>query len=85
MISLDTVKQRICTLYETNPHIHMNVHLASPKISLKNDPVTIKKVYPHIFLIEECHSGTPACHSLTYADIITGQIEIAELSGKRIS
>lgn len=79
MISLDRVKQKIKNLYETNPHIHVNVAMNHPKLHLQNAPVTIKGVYPHIFQIEEYSRGVPECHTLQYADVVSRQIEIVEL------
>lgn len=79
MTALETIKSRIKNLYETNPDIHINISVTHPKISLRNDPVTIKGVYPHVFRIEEVSSGVPKCHTLQYTDVLTKQIEIIEL------
>ena len=79
MTALDMIKNRIQKLYKTNPQIHINVSMNSPKISLHNEPVIIKGVYPHIFQIEEKSTGIPKYHTLHYADILTRHIEIAEL------
>ena len=79
MTVLDVVKNNIRKLYETNPNIHVNRSIAHPRLQLQNDPAVIKSVYPHVFRIEEYSSGTPECHTLKYADILTHQIEIIEL------
>ncbi|MBQ8762779.1 MAG: hypothetical protein IJZ07_01585 [Clostridia bacterium] len=79
MTALETIKSRIKNLYETNSDIHINISVTHPKISLRNDPVTIKGVYPHVFRIEEVSSGVPKCHTLQYTDVLTKQIEIIEL------
>ena len=67
-------------LYETNPAIHINISMSHPKIHLENDPAVIKGIYPNIFCIEEYSSGYPQCHTLLYADVLTNQIEIVELT-----
>lgn len=79
MNALDVIKYKIKKLYNTNPNIHVNVSITRPKVVLKNEPATIKNIYPHIFQIEEHSSGTPRCHTLQYSDILTKQIEIVEL------
>ena len=80
MTSIDIVKSQIQELYRTHPNIHINVSMTRPKVSLKNEPVTIKGVYPHIFQIEDQSSGTPKCYTIQYADILTKSIKIAELA-----
>lgn len=79
MTSLDVVKSGIQRLYKSNPKIHISVSMSHPKISLKNEPVTITGVYNHIFQIEETTFGSPKRHTLQYADVLTNRIEIAEL------
>ena len=59
MTSLNIIKSKIQRLYKTNPDIHINVAITSPKVNLKNEPVVIKGVYPHIFQIEERGSVLP--------------------------
>ncbi len=79
MTSLDAIRAEIKRLYETNPNIHMNVSMINPRVTLSNEPVIIKGVYPHIFQIEEHSGGTPKNYIIQYADVLTGHIEIAEL------
>lgn len=79
MASLDLIKNQVKKLYQTHPKIHINVSMTHPRIRLKNEPVTITNVYPHIFQIEEYSNGFPKCHTLQYTDILTKQIEILEL------
>jgi len=79
MTSLDIIRDNIKKLYETNPNIHIDVAITSPKVNLKNQPVVIKGVYPHIFQIEETSSGSPKCHTLQYADVLLHHIDILEL------
>lgn len=79
MSSLDLIKQDIRNLYETNPEIHVNVFISRPRLNLQNVSAVIKGVYPNVFRIEECSSGSPKYHTLQYVDILTQQIEIIEL------
>ncbi len=80
MTSLDNIRAKIKRLYETNPNIHMNVSMVNPRVTLKDEPVVIKGVYPHIFQIEEHSGGTPKSYIIQYADVLTGHIEISELN-----
>lgn len=79
MASLDEIKKRINCLYHTNAEIHISVSMTRPKVSVDNDTVVIKGVYPHIFQIEECSSGMPRLRTIRYADILTKNIKINEL------
>ncbi len=79
MNSIDIIKSKIKSLYETNPSIHVNVSLNTPKISLKNKPVLLIGVYPHVFRIEDRSSGRAEQHTLQYVDVLTKNIEIVEL------
>lgn len=79
MTSLDIIKSKIQRLYKTNPNIHINVSITSPKVILENEPVVIKGVYPHIFQIEERSSGAPKRHTLQYTEVLLHHIEIVEL------
>lgn len=81
MNSIAYIRSGIRRLYETDPHIHINVTLTHPKIRLENEPALIKAVYPHIFRIEENGGGSPKSYTLQYGDILTGQVEILELNG----
>ena len=79
MSATDSIRLRIEQLYKTNPHVHLNVSLSHPKLTLVNVPAVILGVYPHIFRIEECCDGMPKCHTLQYSDVVTKRIEILEL------
>lgn len=83
MNSLDGIKLKIRTLYQTDPHIRINVALTKPKIFLQNEQVLIKGVYPHIFQIEEKSGGSPKTHTLQYGDVLTGHIEILDGDGNK--
>ncbi len=79
MTSLDIIKSKIQKLYKTNPNIHINVAMTRPKVELKNEPVVIKGVYPHVFQIEEQSSGFLRRYTLQYTDVLLHQIDILEL------
>ena len=79
MNSLDIIKAKIQKLYKTNPNIHINIAITSPKVNLKNEPVVIKGVYPHIFQIEERSSGSPKTHTHQYTEVLLHHIDIIEL------
>ena len=79
MTALEKIKNDIKRLYDANPDIHINISITHPRVCLKNDPVTIKGVYRHVFRIEETSGGVPKCHTLQYTDVLTKQIEITEL------
>lgn len=79
MTSLDMIKSKMRKLYNTNPNIHINASITTPKVHFSNEPVTITGIYPYIFQIEECSSGSIKRHTIKYTDILTKQIEIKEL------
>ncbi len=79
MTTLDTIKNKIKELYSANPNIHLSISSSMPRISLENEPVVIKGVYPHMFQIVEYSSGHERCHTLPYTAVLTRHIQIAEL------
>lgn len=79
MSTIDWIRVKIQKLYETDPHIHMNVRLTHPKLHKNAVPVVIKDVYPNLFRIEEDHNGQPRCYSVQYAEVLIGQVDIPEL------
>lgn len=80
MNALDAIRYQIQKLYTANPNIHINVAVTSPKVILKNEPVRIKSIYPHIFQIEEQSSGAKKTYTLQYSDILLHFVEIIELN-----
>ncbi len=81
MTALDIIRGRIQYLYKTHPNVHVNVTLNRPrKMTLNNLPVVIKGVYPHMFQVEDQSEGVPRLHMHQYADVVTKDIEIIELS-----
>ncbi len=79
MTDIEYIKNNIKKLYLKNPEVHLDVSYTHPKLHLENDPVVIKGVYANLFRIEEHSSGYVQCHSLQYADVLTGHIKIHEL------
>lgn len=81
MSILETIKENLRLLYETNPDIHVNVVVKSPKKeNLYNVPVLLKGVYPHMFQIEANNGKAPKLYTHLYTDLITKDIEILELT-----
>lgn len=79
MSTIDSIKNEIKKLYNTNPSIHVNVKMSHPKRTIDTTPAVIKSVYPNFFCIEENSSGYRRCHSVQYAEVLTGQVNISEL------
>ena len=79
MNSFNLIKKGILTLYKTNPNIHVNVTISNPKVNLKNRSAVIKGVYPHVFQIEDRNGNSVNCHTVSYIDVLTGNVEILEL------
>ena len=79
MDRLDYIKKEITRLYQTNPNIHISVRLTRPKVIVEGTPAVITGIYRHIFQIEENDSGRPTRHTFQYADVLIGQVSIAEL------
>lgn len=79
MNTLDVIRTKLQKIYNTDPHISINVSLTNPRINLKNEQVTITGIYPHIFQIEERSIGSPKKHTLQYSDILIGHIEILDM------
>ncbi len=79
MSPLETIREEIKRLYQTDPHDHQGVTQTTPKQRMGNTPATITGMYRHIFQIEEQTSGVPKRHSLQYTDVLTRNIVILEL------
>lgn len=79
MNALDVISEKIQERYDTNPQIRINVSLIRPNIRLKNEPVIIKGVFPHFFMIEDQNGGANKTLSLQYSDVLIGSIEILDL------
>lgn len=79
--TIDTIRRDIRKLFETDPHVHVNVTMRHPKVSVQNGPAVIKGVYPNTFQMEETQSGFTQRHSVQYNDVLIGRVEILELTG----
>ncbi len=77
--TIDSCKARVQTMYDRSPHIRLNIFLAHSKI-VQDAEATIIGVYRHCFCVEESSCGTPQRHTFTYADMLTGRVEIASAS-----
>lgn len=77
--TIETIRKDIRDLFQTDPHIHVNVTMRHPKVSIQNGEAVIKGVYPNIFQIEEKENGYARCHSVQYNDVLIGRVEILEL------
>lgn len=75
----EQIRQRITERYRSDPGIRVNVSLRQPRLQLRNVPVRITGVYPHIFQIEETTSGQPRRHTLQYTDVLTHDVELLDV------
>ncbi len=80
MNTLESIREKIRSRYAADPNIHVNVSINKPKVRLFNEPVVIKGAYPHFFLVEELSSGLRKSYTIQYIDVLTGHVEIVELS-----
>ena len=78
-MNTDKLKDLIAELYKTAPDIHISISLSRPKLTVVNEPVRIVGVYAHIFMIEERSTGNPRMHSLSYTQLLTDKVRIAEI------
>lgn len=79
--TIDTIRKDIRNLFETNPHIHVNVTMRHPKVNIRNGEAVLKGVYPNTFQLEETESGYTQRHCVQYNDVLIGRVEILELTG----
>lgn len=79
---LEMIRRDIARLYKTHPQVHVNVKTTSPRIQLENAPAVIRGVYRNLFTISETAAGQEKTHTLSYTDILTGEVEILELTRK---
>ena len=77
--AISTLKKQITDLQQRNPNVHMDIKLTHPKLQLANAPARIEGVYNNLFAISEETSGSRRTHTLRYADVLIGQINIREL------
>ena len=77
--TIESIRCDIRRLFEENPHIHVNVTMRHPKVSVQNGPAVIKGIYPNTFQLEETESGFTQRHCVQYNDVLIGRVEILEL------
>ncbi len=77
--AISTLKKHLADLHHRNPNVHIDINLSQPKMQLVNAPARIEGVYNNIFAISEESSGSRRMHTLRYADVLIGQINIREL------
>ena len=82
MTNIEYIKKGIERIYEKSPNVHLDVSFKYPKLQLEHDSVKIIGAYANLFRIEEYSSGAAQCHSLQYADVLTGHIRIHELNAE---
>ena len=75
MIVLYAIRNRIQTLYRTNPVIHVSVSINRPRISEEDREATIIGVYPNFFQIDIGGER----YTVQYKDILTNTVRIVEL------
>lgn len=78
MEALPEIRERIRRRYESEPRVRLNVSLSRPKLRLEGVEARITGVYRHIFQIEETSAGETRRHTLQYADVLLGNIELCD-------
>lgn len=76
--TLRAIRDDIRARFERDPRVRLNVSLSRPKLRLEGVEAKITGVYAHIFQIEEQSSGEPRRHTLQYADVLLGAIELCD-------
>lgn len=76
--TMQGLRERIWRRFKSEPVIRVNVSLSRPKLRLENVEARIVGVYAHIFQVEEM-SGEHKRHTLQYADVLLGDVEIIDL------
>ena len=79
MSNVESRKSAITELYNNALSVHVNINTVRPKITVTNGEAVIKGVYANLFRIEERSLGCPRCHSIQYADVLIGKVQILEL------
>lgn len=79
MSELTLIKQQVRSLYETDPHIHINVYIPRLKPNIKNAEVVITGIYPNLFRIEQGSGSERRRYTVQYTEVLTKQVEIIEL------
>ncbi len=73
------LKEKLKSLYEKNPYIHIHISLLKPHVELSSVCVKLVGVYRHIFQIEIEQREKTERYSIQYGDIASGIVKIDEL------
>ncbi len=73
------LREKLTTLYQTAPEIHIEANLARAHVELRNARVKLVGVYRHIFRVEEEKNGKIERYAFQYGDIPAEIVKIAEL------
>ncbi len=79
MATLDSIKNKIIRLYETDPNIHINVNITSPRINLTGISAVILDVYPNLFRLRETNGDNKKSYTVQYKDVLLNRVQIIEL------
>lgn len=80
--SLDALRERIQKMQKSKETIHVSLNNSHPKVSLIDVPAVVKYASAQIFWIERTDHKQLFCNSFQYADLMTGRIQIRELTGE---
>ena len=74
-LTIDDCKNRIQEIYKRHPHVRLSLALTHSRV-VQDADATMIGVYRHCFCVEERSCGTARRHTFTYADLLTGRLEI---------
>ncbi len=74
------LNEKLKSLREKDPYIHISIKLEKPHVSIANVRVKLIGVYAHIFQVEEETESRKIIHSMQYGDINAGIVKIAEMN-----
>lgn len=80
MLLTDRIKEKLKTLYENNPKIHIKVIKSGSKALTELEEVTIVGIYRHIFMVEKQGEYFNKKYSFQYSDVIAKHIFIEEIA-----
>lgn len=76
---LVNIREKIRSLYETNPEVNINMSVNRSKSNVQKINALITGVYPNLFTAEAEQSGLKKHYNFQYADVLTGGIKVEEL------
>lgn len=77
MITVNKIKQKIQKLFQADSTIHISMFIKRPKVRIINQKAKIKGIYSNVFQIETRGKS----YTFQCADILTKNVEIAEIEG----